>query len=67
MQTFLAGYVLISICEIFSVGEFPLGWKARVVSHCHPSPRGVLGVLFSKSTLANQCLGFRPFPPCTSA
>ncbi|TWU78808.1 hypothetical protein ED733_007241 [Metarhizium rileyi] len=31
MQIFLAGYILISICEIFSVGGFPLNPTARVV------------------------------------
>ncbi|KEZ43071.1 hypothetical protein SAPIO_CDS5154 [Scedosporium apiospermum] len=30
MQLFLVGYLLISICEIFSVGEFPLNGKVRV-------------------------------------
>lgn len=30
MQVFLAGYLAISICEIFSIGEFPLDWKVRV-------------------------------------
>lgn len=31
MQVFLAGYIIISICEIFSVGGFPLNPTARVV------------------------------------
>lgn len=31
MQLFLIGYIIISICEIFSVGEFPLSGKVRVV------------------------------------
>ncbi|KAH6891230.1 chitin synthase export chaperone [Thelonectria olida] len=30
MQLFLIGYIIISICEIFSVGGFPLPWKVRV-------------------------------------
>lgn len=30
MQAFLIGYILISICEIFSVGEFPLDSKVRL-------------------------------------
>ncbi|KAI5467008.1 chitin synthase export chaperone [Mariannaea sp. PMI_226] len=30
MQMFLIGYIIISICEIFSVGGFPLPWKIRV-------------------------------------
>ncbi|AEO71408.1 fc0135d6-3627-4df2-bcc3-ca4baf63580c [Thermothielavioides terrestris] len=30
MQAFLLGYLLISICEIFSVGEFPLNSKVRL-------------------------------------
>jgi hypothetical protein len=32
MQAFLVGYILISICEIFSVGDFPLDNKVRLVS-----------------------------------
>ena len=32
MQAFLLGYLLISICEIFSVGGFPLNDKVRLVS-----------------------------------
>ncbi|GAB0133868.1 hypothetical protein EsDP_00002262 [Epichloe bromicola] len=31
MQIFLIGYVLMSICEIFTVGEFPLNSTVRVV------------------------------------
>lgn len=31
MQLFLVGYLVISICEIFTVGEFPLNGKVRVV------------------------------------
>lgn len=31
MQLFLIGYILISICEIFSIGEFPLNSTVRVV------------------------------------
>ncbi|KAH7250102.1 chitin synthase III catalytic subunit [Fusarium redolens] len=30
MQMFLIGYIIISICEIFSVGEFPLNSTVRV-------------------------------------
>ncbi|KAK3989804.1 chitin synthase III catalytic subunit [Cladorrhinum sp. PSN332] len=30
MQVFLAGYLLISICEIFSIGDFPLNSTARL-------------------------------------
>ncbi|TPX07869.1 uncharacterized protein E0L32_010444 [Thyridium curvatum] len=30
MQLFLVGYLVISICEIFTVGEFPLNGKVRV-------------------------------------
>lgn len=32
MQLFLLGYLLISICEIFSVGDFPLDSDVRIVS-----------------------------------
>lgn len=38
MQAFLLGYLLISICEIFSVGGFPLNDKVRLVSK-RPIPR----------------------------
>lgn len=31
MQLFLIGYIIIEICEIFTVGEFPLDSKIRVV------------------------------------
>lgn len=31
MQLFLIGYIIISICEIFSVGEFPIDKKVRDV------------------------------------
>ncbi|KAK3948843.1 chitin synthase III catalytic subunit [Pseudoneurospora amorphoporcata] len=30
MQVFLLGYIIISICEIFSVGEFPLNSTVRI-------------------------------------
>ncbi|KAK1772580.1 chitin synthase III catalytic subunit [Phialemonium atrogriseum] len=30
MQLFLAGYIVISICEIFTVGEFPLSDRVRI-------------------------------------
>ncbi|KAF4948323.1 hypothetical protein FGADI_9795 [Fusarium gaditjirri] len=30
MQMFLIGYIIISICEIFSVGEFPLNSSVRI-------------------------------------
>ena len=29
---FLVGYMIIEICEIFTVGTFPLSLKARIVS-----------------------------------
>jgi hypothetical protein len=35
MQLFLLGYLIIEICEIFTVGEFPLNPKVRVVSLHH--------------------------------
>lgn len=31
MQLFLLGYLIVSICEIFTVGGFPLGRRARIV------------------------------------
>jgi hypothetical protein len=39
MQLFLLGYIVIEICEIFTVGEFPLSGRVRVVgSLCPPLP-----------------------------
>ena len=32
MQLFLLGYIMIEICEIFTVGKFPLSNKVRIVS-----------------------------------
>jgi hypothetical protein len=32
MQLFLLGYIIIEICEIFTVGEFPLSATVRIVS-----------------------------------
>ena len=32
MQLFLLGFIIIEICEIFTVGEFPLSGTVRVVS-----------------------------------
>lgn len=32
MQLFLFGYIIISICEIFTVGEFPINKSVRDVS-----------------------------------
>ncbi|KXJ96965.1 chitin synthase export chaperone [Microdochium bolleyi] len=31
MQLFLLGYIIISLCEIFTIGEFPLNSKVRIV------------------------------------
>ena len=31
MQLFLLGYIIIEICEIFTVGEFPLKSSVRIV------------------------------------
>lgn len=31
MQLFLLGYILIEICEIFSIGGFPLSDMTRIV------------------------------------
>lgn len=33
MQLFLLGYIVIEICEIFTVGEFPLSAKVRIVGY----------------------------------
>lgn len=32
MQLFLVGYIIIEICEIFTVGKFPLESKVVIVS-----------------------------------
>lgn len=32
MQLFLIGYIIIEICEIFTVGRFPLNNKVQIVS-----------------------------------
>ena len=32
-QLFLVGYVIVSLCEIFTVGGFPLDRKVRLVHH----------------------------------
>lgn len=32
MQLFLIGYIIISICEIFTIGWFPLDGNVRIVS-----------------------------------
>jgi hypothetical protein len=39
MQLFLAGYIVISICEIFTVGEFPLNERVRIVGLSYPPLR----------------------------
>ena len=38
-QLFLVGYIIVSICEIFTVGGFPLDRKVRLVSHATKSPQ----------------------------
>mgnify|MGYP003624081410 CR=1 FL=1 len=35
MQLFLLGYIVISICEIFTIGGFPLDDSVRIVC-CQP-------------------------------
>ena len=34
-QLFLVGYIIVQICEIFTVGGFPLERKVRLVRLCH--------------------------------
>lgn len=51
MQAFLLGYLIISICEIFSIGEFPLDPRVRLVC------RQWMGRL--KSKFANLAPGFQ--------
>jgi hypothetical protein len=36
MQLFLLGYIVISICEIFTIGGFPLNDSVRIV-RCLPT------------------------------
>jgi hypothetical protein len=33
MQLFLFGYIIVSICEIFTIGGFPLNSSVRIVRH----------------------------------
>jgi hypothetical protein len=33
MQMFLLGFIIIEICEIFTVGDFPLNPKVRIVRY----------------------------------
>ena len=35
-QLFLVGYIIVEICEIFTVGGFPLERKVRLVRICLP-------------------------------
>lgn len=35
-QLFLIGYIIVEICEIFTVGGFPLERKVRLVRLCSP-------------------------------
>lgn len=35
MQLFLVGYIIVEICEIFTVGGFPLDRKVRLVWDTH--------------------------------
>ena len=35
-QLFLVGYIIVEICEIFTVGGFPLERKVRLVRRCPP-------------------------------
>lgn len=35
-QLFLVGYIIVEICEIFTVGGFPLERKVRLVRFCPP-------------------------------
>lgn len=38
-QLFLVGYMIVEICEIFTVGGFPLERKVRLVRLCPPAMR----------------------------
>jgi hypothetical protein len=39
MQLFLIGFMLLSICEIFTIGGFPLERKVRIVGALVPEYR----------------------------
>jgi hypothetical protein len=38
MQLFLLGYIIVSICEIFTIGGFPLNSTVRIVRTCLDTP-----------------------------
>ena len=40
MQLFLVGFIIIEIAEIFTVGEFPLSSKVRIVCATIPNTTG---------------------------
>ena len=54
-QLFLVGYIIVSICEIFTVGGFPLQGKVRLVGvlKLHSNPEGML----------TRMIGFHSRPP----
>lgn len=55
MQLFLLGYIVISICEIFTIGGFPLNSSARIVCHLRNSPvrsQLILGQAFAAIHIA---------------
>jgi hypothetical protein len=58
MQLFLLGYIIISICEIFTVGEFPLADNVRIVSLRFPmeylATTDMSGRLLPEFTLASS-------------
>src|SRR5436853_3435826 len=58
MQLFLLGYLIIEICEIFTVGEFPLAAKVRIVSlssHMIPRPTGSDPLGLHRNTSWHDC------------
>lgn len=41
MQLFLIGFIIIEICEIFTVGEFPLNATVRIVCDTQRKSDGI--------------------------
>ena len=50
MQLFLLGYIIISICEIFTIGEFPLSSSVRIV---RAHSLGIYGAVLCEAMLTS--------------
>lgn len=54
MQLFLVGYILVEICEIFTVGMFPLNKDViivRLYNHLKQSVLTILGLYWNPSRI----------------